>query len=132
MISSATVQSAIVLTNRRMKTERDVITFVPVCSSVAGMHLHHLEGTNQAQAQTSCVLAQYDSAASGGTRCPQRVGTQMWRCRLTSFIRAISAQVSSCALQKTFYGRQLMHSQSINRRVFVCLVGFCCLMRECK
>ena len=49
MISSATVQSAIVLTNRRMKTERDVITFVPVCSSVTGMHLHHLEGRRAAQ-----------------------------------------------------------------------------------
>jgi len=49
MISSATVQSAIVLTNRRMKTERGVITFVPVCSSVAGMHLHHLEGRRAAQ-----------------------------------------------------------------------------------
>jgi len=34
------------------------------------MHLHHPEGTNQAQAQTSRVLAQYDSAVSGGTRSP--------------------------------------------------------------
>src|SRR5436309_13756399 len=49
MISSATVQSAIVLTNRRIKTERDVITFEPVCSSVTGMHLHHLEGRRAAQ-----------------------------------------------------------------------------------
>ena len=32
-----------------MKTERDVITLVPVCSSVAGMHLHHLEGRRAAQ-----------------------------------------------------------------------------------
>jgi hypothetical protein len=36
MISSATDQSTIVLTNRRMKAERDVMTF-SVCSSVAGM-----------------------------------------------------------------------------------------------
>jgi len=38
MITRAIVQSAIVLMNRRMKTERDVVTLVPVCSSVAGMH----------------------------------------------------------------------------------------------
>src|SRR4029077_18358106 len=38
MISRAIVQSAIVLMNRRMKTEREVRTFVPVCSSVVGMH----------------------------------------------------------------------------------------------
>ena len=31
-------QSAIVLINRRIKAEREVITFVPVCSRVAGMH----------------------------------------------------------------------------------------------
>jgi hypothetical protein len=37
MISRAIVQSAIVLMNRRMKAERGVITFVPVCSKVAGM-----------------------------------------------------------------------------------------------
>jgi hypothetical protein len=37
MISSAIVQSAIVLMNRRMKAERDIRMFVPVCSSVAGM-----------------------------------------------------------------------------------------------
>jgi hypothetical protein len=50
MIRRAIVQSAIVLMNRRMKAERDVITFAPVCSSVTGMHLHHSQGTNQAQA----------------------------------------------------------------------------------
>jgi hypothetical protein len=53
MISRAIVQSAIVLMNRRMKVERGVITFVPVCSSVEDMHLHNLEGRNQAQAQIS-------------------------------------------------------------------------------
>src|SRR5580704_7975029 len=68
MISRAIVQSAIVLMNRRMKVERGVITFDPVCSSVEDMHLHHLEGTNQAQAQTCRVLAQYDSTATDGTR----------------------------------------------------------------
>ena len=57
MISSAIVQSAIVLMNRRMKTERDVITFVPVCSASLGMHLHHLEGTNAAQAKMSRVFS---------------------------------------------------------------------------
>src|SRR4029077_9082829 len=51
MISSATVQSAIVLMNRRMKVERGPATagFVPVCSSVEDMHLHHLGGTRAAQ-----------------------------------------------------------------------------------
>src|SRR5882724_4461644 len=38
MISRAIVQSAIVLMNRRIKAERDVTMFVPVCSSAAGMH----------------------------------------------------------------------------------------------
>src|SRR5438094_10547788 len=37
MISRAIVQSAIVLMNRRMKAERELRMFVPVCSSVAGM-----------------------------------------------------------------------------------------------
>src|SRR6266498_5096795 len=68
MISSAIVQSAIVLMNRRMKAERDVRMFVPVCSSVTGMHLHHSQGTNYAQAQTCRLLAQYDSTATDGTR----------------------------------------------------------------
>jgi hypothetical protein len=39
--------------NRRIKAERDVITFVRVCSRVTGMHLHHSQGTKQAQAQIS-------------------------------------------------------------------------------
>jgi hypothetical protein len=64
IFSRATVQSAIVLMNRRMKVERGVITFDPVCSSVEDMHLHHLGGTNQAQAQTCRVSAQYDSTAN--------------------------------------------------------------------
>src|SRR5213080_48638 len=68
MISRAIVQSAIVLMNRRMKVERGVIMFDSVCSSVEDMHLHHLGGTNQAQAQTRRVSAQYDSTATGGTR----------------------------------------------------------------
>src|SRR5437764_4765751 len=66
MISRAIVQSAIVLMNRRMKVERGVIMFDSVCSSVEDMHLHHLGGTNQAQAQTCRVSAQYDSTATGG------------------------------------------------------------------
>ena len=37
--------------NRRMKTERDVTTFVPVRSRVAGMRLHHPQGTKRAQAK---------------------------------------------------------------------------------
>src|SRR5215813_1410662 len=49
MISRAIVQSAIVLMNRRMKAERGEITFVPVCSSVAGMPLHHLGGCHAMQ-----------------------------------------------------------------------------------
>src|SRR5437870_2489385 len=71
MISSAIVQSAIVLMNRRMKTDRRVIRFVSVCSSVAGMHMHHLGGTNLVQARMSSVLAQYDCAAG----CVECVGS---------------------------------------------------------
>jgi hypothetical protein len=39
--------------NRRIKAEREAIMFVPVCSRVTGMHLHHSQGTKQAQAQIS-------------------------------------------------------------------------------
>ena len=53
MISSATVQSATVLMNRRINAERDVMTFVPVCSRITGMHLHHPQGTKRAQAEMS-------------------------------------------------------------------------------
>ena len=41
---SAIDQSVIVLMNRKTKTERGVTALVPVCSSVAGMRLHHLGG----------------------------------------------------------------------------------------
>jgi hypothetical protein len=57
MISRAIVQSAIVLMNRRMNAERGVITFVPVCSSVAGMLLHHLEGGRPMQERSVDVLS---------------------------------------------------------------------------
>jgi hypothetical protein len=49
MISKATVHKATVLMNRRMNTERRVTTFGPVCSSVAGMAPHHLEGRHGVQ-----------------------------------------------------------------------------------
>jgi len=73
MISSAIVQSAIVLRNRRIKAERDVMTFVPVCSSVAGMHLHHLEGRRAAQAGSAPFEERPRSAYArgGGTRRPR-------------------------------------------------------------
>src|SRR5439155_16346220 len=57
MISSATDQSAIVLTNRKIKTERDVTMSVLVCSNAAGMRLHHPQGTNRAQAQMTRACA---------------------------------------------------------------------------
>ena len=41
---SAIDQSAMVLMNRKTKTERGVTVLVPVCSRVAGIPLHHLEG----------------------------------------------------------------------------------------
>lgn len=59
MISNATVQSAIVLINRRMNAERAVIRFEPVCSKVADMRLHHLEGRHSVQdgsAPATCSL----------------------------------------------------------------------------
>src|SRR5438270_14090349 len=42
-----------------MKAERDAATagFVPVCSRVTGMHLHHPQGTIRVQAQTNRALA---------------------------------------------------------------------------
>src|SRR5215831_529776 len=45
MISNATVHKPTVLMNRRMNAERGVTTFGPVCSSVAGMALHHPQST---------------------------------------------------------------------------------------
>jgi len=46
-------QSAIVLMNRKTKTERGVTAGAPVSSRVMGMHWHHSQGTNQAQAKMS-------------------------------------------------------------------------------
>src|SRR6266478_4178994 len=66
MISSATVQSAIVLMNRRMNAERDVTTFVPGCSRLTGMDLHHPQGMNRAQAQMSRVSAYAQSSTVTG------------------------------------------------------------------
>src|SRR5205814_10364319 len=56
MISKATVHKATVLMNRRIKTERRVTTFGPVCSSVAGMALHHPEGRRAMQEVSASVL----------------------------------------------------------------------------
>jgi hypothetical protein len=53
-----------VLINRRMKAERDVITLVPVCSRLTGMHLHHSQGTNRAQAKMSRVFSEESSESS--------------------------------------------------------------------
>jgi hypothetical protein len=55
MISNATVHKAMVLVNRRMKVERGVTTFGPVCSNVAGMALHHLEGKRTVQQGSESV-----------------------------------------------------------------------------
>jgi hypothetical protein len=41
---SAIDQSAIVLINRKTKTDRGVTVVVPVCSRVPGIRLHHPEG----------------------------------------------------------------------------------------
>jgi len=57
MISKATDHKATVLMNRRMNTERRVTTFGPVCSSVAGMTLHHLEGRRTVQDGSASDLA---------------------------------------------------------------------------
>src|SRR4029077_14284426 len=72
MISSATVQSAIVLMNRRMKVERGPATagFVPVCSSVEDMYLHHLGGTRAAQEGS----ARFEEAADPPTARFHREG----------------------------------------------------------
>ena len=61
-------QSTIVLMNRKTKTERGVTEFVPVCSRVTGMALHHSQGTNQVQAQISRRSAQsYSTPSSHST-----------------------------------------------------------------
>src|SRR3954451_19507375 len=49
MISNATDHRATVLENRRINVERGVTAFGPVCSSVAGMALHHPEGRADVQ-----------------------------------------------------------------------------------
>src|SRR6266513_799828 len=59
MISKATVHNATVLMNRRMNTERRVTMFGPVCSSVAGMALHHLEGRHGVQEGSGSVSDEY-------------------------------------------------------------------------
>ena len=58
MISRAIVQSAIVLMNRRIKAEREVIDVRAGLLKVTGMHLHHSQGTKQAQAQ----ISEYESS----------------------------------------------------------------------
>ena len=45
--------------NRRMNTERRVTMFGPVCSSVAGMALHHLEGRHGVQEGSASVSDEY-------------------------------------------------------------------------
>jgi phosphatidylglycerophosphate synthase len=57
MISKATDHKATVLMNRRMNTERGVTTRGPVCSIVAGMALHHLEGRRTVQEGSASDLA---------------------------------------------------------------------------
>src|SRR5258707_3826392 len=57
MISNATDHKATVLMNRRMNTERRVTTFGPVCSTVAGMALHHPEGRHRVQEGSASDLA---------------------------------------------------------------------------
>ena len=59
MISKATDHKATVLMNRRMKTERRVATFGPVCSSVAGTALHHPEGRHGVQEGSASVSDEY-------------------------------------------------------------------------
>jgi hypothetical protein len=51
MISKATVHKATVLMNRRMNAERGPAAagFGSVCSSVAGIVVHHLEGSRGVQ-----------------------------------------------------------------------------------
>lgn len=55
--------------NRRMKVERGPATagFVPVCSSVEDMHLHHLGGTRAAQEGSARFEEAADPPTSGST-----------------------------------------------------------------
>src|SRR5258707_6167559 len=68
MMSKATDHKATVLMNRRMKTERRVTTFGPVCSNVAGMALHHLEGMRAMQ-EGSIILSRRRQACSASSPC---------------------------------------------------------------
>jgi hypothetical protein len=68
MISKATDHKATVLMNRRMNTERRVATFGPVCSSVAGMALHHPEGRQGVQ----------EGAHSGSDKCVTLSRVVIW------------------------------------------------------
>jgi hypothetical protein len=92
MISSATVQSAIVLMNRRMKVERGPATagFVPVCSSVEDMYLHHLGGTRAAQEGS----ARFEETADPPTPSSTVTGYITGLARLK--LRAASLQVVEC------------------------------------
>src|SRR5512132_2872622 len=68
MISKATDHKATVLMNRRMNTERRVTTFGPVCSSVAGMALHHPEGRHGVQ----------EGSAFGSDKCVMLSRVVIW------------------------------------------------------
>src|SRR5207248_6794469 len=79
MISKATVHKATVLMNRRIKTERRVTTFGPVCSSVAGMALHHPEGRRDMQEVSASVLRRIRDSLSSCYLCDAK--SQMGRGR---------------------------------------------------
>src|SRR6266700_404734 len=52
-MTSATDQRTIVLIKRKTKVDRVTVGFVSACSSVTGMHPHHLEGWRCAQDRQS-------------------------------------------------------------------------------
>src|ERR1041385_8507310 len=83
MISNATVHKATVLMNRRMNAERGVSTFGPVCSSVAGMALHHPEGMHAMQEATAWLEYRKRPRPLQKTRRPNRTN--------------ITAAVNECA-----------------------------------
>src|SRR6266481_84413 len=73
MISKATDHKATVLMNRRMNTERGVTNFGPVCSKVAGMFLHHLEGKHVVQDGSASLRGRRDEFLSDRRyRCQDR------------------------------------------------------------
>src|SRR6266571_5091855 len=111
MISSATVQSAIVLMNRRMKVERGVITFVPVCSNVEDMHLHHLGGTKQAQAQTHDLSEQRANSPANFSRARKSVSDLLWCRRWT---RRSSRCRRICGTARHERSRQLKLSYALS------------------